>query len=215
MTALIPYRNGAVATSLQILGETADGFARSSRAPATRRAYQDDWDHFTAWCRAHHLDPMPAPAGIVGAYLSSLAVAKKSCSTIGRRLAAIRFAHRNAGAPVPKSDELTQVISGIRRELGVAPTKQKAAATVGIVTTVLHGIHGARPKDVRDRALIAIGFSAALRRSELVALNYEDLEFCDEGLRIKNSPIKNRPNRCRCRDRHTAREACFPGQAPA
>jgi hypothetical protein len=88
MNELIVYQDHTVATSLQILDDAQEEFRVSSRAPATRAAYAADWQHFTGWCRAHGLEPLPAPVVIVGKYLSSLALAKKSTSTIGRRLAA-------------------------------------------------------------------------------------------------------------------------------
>jgi site-specific recombinase XerD len=184
MTALIPYVNSTAVASLQILDEAQEEFRISSRAPATRTAYAADWEHFSGWCRAHDIEPLPAAAVIVSKYLSSLALAKKSTSTIGRRLAAIRFVHKQSGMPAPKSDALTETLSGIRRTIGVAPTRRKSAVTVDILQTALDGIRGHTAKDVRDRAILALGFSAALRRSEIVALNVEDLEFCTEGVRV-------------------------------
>jgi integrase len=115
--------------------------------------------------------------------VSHLGVAEKSVSTIGRRLAAIRAAHRAAGFPAPKSDKLSETLSGIRRTLGVAP-KQKSPATADLLASVLEAIGNRRAKDVRDKAMLALGFAAALRRSEIVALNVEDIAFYGEGMRI-------------------------------
>jgi len=38
--------------------------------------------------------------------------------------------------------------------------------------------------DIRDRALILIGFATAIRRSELVAIMMDDIEFNRDGLNI-------------------------------
>jgi integrase len=111
------------------------------------------------------------------------AEAGRSASTIGRRLAAISYAHKLAKAPDPTDDEeVRATVKGIRRRIGMTPT-QKAAATVDVLQMLL-----ARIPDTltgkRDRALLALGFAGAFRRSELVALDVEDLRDDPEGLRV-------------------------------
>jgi integrase len=74
------------------------------------------------------------------------------------------------------------VLSGIRRTIGAAPVRKKAA-TSDIVLGMVGG-KGASLRDLRDRAILLIGFAGAFRRSELVALNVEDLEWTAEGVLI-------------------------------
>src|SRR4029450_3481976 len=97
----------------------------------------------------------------------------KRASTLGRRLAAIRYFHRAGGYDTPTGDEKVKaVLSGIRRTIGAAPVRKKAA-TSDIVLGMVGG-KGASLRDLRDRAILLLGFAGALRRSELVALNVKD-----------------------------------------
>ena len=104
-------------------------------------------------------------------------------STIGRRVAAIRYAHKLAGHAVPTDDERVKAtVRGIRRTIGTAARK-KAPATAERVIAMALGT-GAGLKGLRDRALLLLGFAGAFRRSEIVALDCEDIEECETGLRI-------------------------------
>ena len=104
-------------------------------------------------------------------------------STIGRRLAAIRYAHRLAGLAIPTDDELVRATArGIRRSLGAAPVK-KAPATADKVMAMATVSHG-RLASLRDRALLLFGFASAMRRSELAALDVGDIEEATDGLRV-------------------------------
>jgi site-specific recombinase XerD len=159
-------------------------YMAAEKAPATRRAYENDWRHFDAWCRARGATSLPASRGHTAAYLSSLATCGLKASTIGRRVAAIADRHRHAGLDTPTNGEAVKAtLRGIRRTLGMAPTR-KHAATHDIVGQMLklapNNMIGAR-----DKALLAIGFSAALRRSELVAIQVEDLTDTPDGIRLR------------------------------
>jgi site-specific recombinase XerD len=111
-------------------------------------------------------------------YAGSLAV-----STLERRLYALSAIHRMAGHASPaESPEVQAVWSGIKRTHGTAP-KKKAATETKIIAQLVKPL-GDRPKDVRDRALLLIGFAGAFRRSELVAFNVGDITETDEGLHI-------------------------------
>jgi site-specific recombinase XerD len=104
-------------------------------------------------------------------------------STIGRRVAAIRYAHKLAGHPVPTDDERVKAtVRGIRRTLGIA-ARNKAPATAERVIAMALGT-GDGLKGLRDRALLLLGFAGAFRRSEIVALNVEDIEQTEAGLKI-------------------------------
>lgn len=158
-------------------------YQRASKADATVRAYTADAKAFEAWCVRYGFRSLPASAEAVAGFLVHEAEAGRSTSTIGRRLAAIRYAHKLAGATDPTEDEgVRAAMKGIRRRVGVAPT-QKVAATADVLAALLM-----RTPDTltgkRDRALLALGFAGAFRRSELVALDVEDLREDPEGLRI-------------------------------
>lgn len=163
--------------------ESVRAYQRASKADATVRAYTADARAFEAWCRQYGLIPLPASPEAVAGFLVHEAEAGRAVSTIGRRLAAIRYAHKLARAPDPTDDEgVHATMKGIRRRLGTAPT-QKAAATAEILAALLM-----RTPDTltgkRDRALLSLGFAGAFRRSELVALDVADLREDPEGLRV-------------------------------
>jgi site-specific recombinase XerD len=175
---------GTVTPAVMSLEEAAGDFARASKSAATMRAYQADAADFTAWCGRHGLEPLPASTSTVAAYLAGLARAGLKASTITRRCAGIRFLHRMAGYDPPTSSEaIKAVLAGIRRSVGTAVTR-KAPATAETMREII----GDMPTDLRglrDRALLLLGFAGALRRSELVALNVDDLEETPEGLHVR------------------------------
>ncbi|MGH1592282.1 tyrosine-type recombinase/integrase (plasmid) [Methylobacterium phyllosphaerae] len=185
MSALKPYRPSA-GTGLPVavgLSDQARAFQRAGKAKSTQRAYLSDAGLFAVWCTEHGLDPMPATPVAVLEFLTHEATRGAKASTIARRLAAIRYAHKLAGEVDPTDDEgLREGLRGIRREIGTRPT-QKAAATADVLAALLM-----RTPDTltgqRDRALLALGFAGAFRRSELVALDVEDLREDPEGLRV-------------------------------
>jgi hypothetical protein len=123
---------------------------------------------------------LPAKPLTVATYLAALE-SSKSPSTIRRRLAAISISHQIAGFETPTADAVVKnVWAGIRRRKGVAPSKVRAARTK-VINTLVAPL-GIRLIDVRDRALILIGFAGALRRSELVALDVDDVAEDADGL---------------------------------
>lgn len=158
-------------------------YQRASKADATVRAYSSDWREFQGWCARSGFPSAPASPEAVAAFLVSEAEAGRSASTIGRRCAAIRYAHKLAKQPDPTDDEeVRAAMKGIRRRIGVAP-KRKAAATAEIVAAMLMRIPDTMTGK-RDRALLALGFAGAFRRSELVALDVADLVEHADGLRV-------------------------------
>jgi site-specific recombinase XerD len=163
--------------------ERAVDLARQEKAEATRRAYRSDFEIFRQWCNARQTSALPASAESVAAFLAHEVESSKRASTIGRRLAAIRYAHKLGGFPPPTDDERVKAtMRGIRRTLGTAPRK-KAPATAERIIPMAVGA-GEDLKALRDRALLLIGFAGAFRRSELVALDCEDIEENETGLRI-------------------------------
>ena len=158
-------------------------YARAEKAEATRRAYRSDFELFRAWCAERHVSVSPASPESVAAFLAHEAERQVRPSTIGRRVAAIRYAHKLAGLPLPTDDERVRAtVRGIRRSLGAAPSKKMPATAERVIG--MAPLAGTRLSSTRDRALLLIGFAGAFRRSELVALDLEDIEETAEGLRV-------------------------------
>ena len=167
--------------------ERAAEYARAARSAATRRAYASDWAIFTAWCDAHGLQWLPATPEIVAVFVADQADAGFNPSTIGRRVAAIGHHHRASGHPaptaMPTAGRLAEVLAGIRAEKGVAK-RQKRPADAAALRNMLAAIEGDGLRAIRDRAVLAIGMAAALRRSELVALEVDHVGIVPKGLEI-------------------------------
>jgi site-specific recombinase XerD len=166
----------------QELADAARKHIHNSKAANTRRAYRSDWNDFTEWCRHHRRDSLPALPETVALYLTDCAKGLKP-STIQRRMASITEAHKTAGhqeSPT-KHAAVRAVWQGIRRSKGVAMEGKAPALTADLRVMIEH-----LPKDkllsVRDRALLLIGFAGAMRRSELVGLDYGDVADTEEGL---------------------------------
>jgi site-specific recombinase XerD len=164
--------------------EDATQYARAEKAPATRRAYRSDFEIFTGWCENRGALPLPALPESVAAFLASEAKRGVKPSTMARRMAAIRYAHKLAGHASPTASEAVKAtLRGIRRTKRAAPNR-KAPATADKIAAMAAAT-GDGVRGLRDRALLLLGFAGAFRRSELVALDAGDVQFCDGGLRVR------------------------------
>src|SRR5205085_1492179 len=120
---------------------------------------------------------------MVAAFLVAEAERGVKASTLGRRTAAIAYAHKLAGQPDPTDNEdVRSALQGVRRTIGAAQ-RRKAPATAEVLAAMLSHTP-ATLTGLRDRAILALGFSGAFRRSELAALDVEDLADDPEGLRV-------------------------------
>ncbi|MDY8111139.1 site-specific integrase [Fulvimarina sp. 2208YS6-2-32] len=161
----------------------ARAYAEASKATNTTRAYASDFRDFAEWCARNEVSPLPANFGTVAAFLAYSADRGLKASTVSRKASAIRFAHRAKGFPSPtESAEVEVTLRGIRRHLGTAAKQKAPAIATNIAVMLSRAPNNAHGK--RDRALIALGFAGAFRRSELVALNVADLTFTDEGVDV-------------------------------
>ena len=152
-----------------------EAYVQAGIAPATKRAYRADLDHFEAWGGT-----IPATDALVAAYLADHAAVLK-VSTLTRRLAAVSIAHDARDLPNPVRTPLVRAtMRGIRREHGAAQRQAKPLLREDLF--VVLGAMGDRLKDLRDRALLLIGFAGGLRRSELAAINLIDFERVREGI---------------------------------
>ncbi len=161
----------------------------ASRAPATKRAYRGDWEKFTRWAAEQKIDALPATGSTVANYITHLAESGRAASTISRALTSISQAHKTLDLASPTSSpEVANVYKGIKRTKGVAQRRAKPL----VIAELKRLCDRMKPSFLgqRDKALILIGWAGALRRSELVALNLEDIDFVDEGLTMSISSSK-------------------------
>jgi len=163
--------------------DAAGAFLAAEKSTATVRAYRSDFRIFAAYCDARGLAALPAHPDTVMAFLAAEATGGAKASTLGRRVAAIRYAHKAAGHEPPTNRETVKaVMRGIRRTIGAAP-ERKEAATAGRVADMVAAIPDTLAGK-RDRALLVLGFAGAFRRSELVALTVADLIEAEGGFRV-------------------------------
>jgi integrase len=172
--------------------QAATDYAAKDRAASTIVAYRADFRAFEAWCGQNGVPSMPASPLAVVWHISAAAEGwtdgdkprrPLTVSSIGRRIAGIAYAHLERGQPNPcTAPELKRVLGGIRRDKGTKP-KRKAAATAPRIRAMLEACPPTMI-GLRDRALLALGFAGAFRRSELVALRVEDLVEVQDGYRV-------------------------------
>ena len=177
--ALLPITGQeARLTDSSVYRETVHRLLRASVAPETQRAYASRLKHFFSWCEDEGVPAFPVSLEILAAYIAHLADTGAACSTVGQTMAAISAAHKAEGLPSPTDSLLIKkLIKGYRREHGTAP-QRKDAATVDIIRALLAATtRDNSTKAIRDAAIIALGFAGAFRRSELSALNMEDLKW--------------------------------------
>jgi site-specific recombinase XerD len=191
MSAVSVASSAAITEPGRRLGEeiaAARSYRAQAKAANTLRAYASDWSQFESWCDERGLDPLPARPEAVATYLASLALAGKADTTVGRHFTAIGWKHRQDGHVPPTSRDARRVIAdtlaGIRREARARPSARKAAITARQLVAMIAAAEGEGTRSIRDRAILALGLAAALRRSELVALEWRDVELVDKGLKL-------------------------------
>ncbi|MBB4610529.1 MULTISPECIES: site-specific integrase [Sphingomonas] len=173
-----------------------DHFLARASADATLRAYRSDWRLFTTWCDTRGYASLPASPIVTAAFLSELARDGSahsngrplSKSSIGRRLAAIVFAHRAAELEPPTvqagAAALDRVMRGIRNAKRSDRPAKKRPADSDVLRDMVRHITGSTLIDYRDRALLSIGMMGAFRRSELVAIDVADVADDPRGLLV-------------------------------
>src|ERR1700730_599159 len=182
-TSLMIIEGGDLQTALGPDFASACDLAKAEKAPATRKAYGTDFRLFRVYCDARGVSALPAAPETVASYIEAEARTAKP-STIGRRIAAIGYAHKLARLDTPTDAEgVKATMRGICRTFGGAREKKApavAAKMLSIVATAPDRLSG-----LRDRALLLLGFAGAFRRSELVALDVADIEETQTGLLVK------------------------------
>jgi integrase len=173
------------AATLEELRAEARQAADEARAASTERAYAADWRDFSAFCARIGRGRLPAEPETLTLYLADLSRRGRKPATWSRKLAAIAVYHRAAGFEAPTEHEVVRSVHrGFRRRTGVAQVQKDALVDDGL-RQVVGAIDPATLAGARDRALLLLGFAGALRRSELAALEVEDLCFEPEGIVVR------------------------------
>ena len=159
---------------------------RNSKSTNTLRAYQSDYNDFSLFCSKNGFQAMPTEPKILSLYITHLAYYSKF-STLKRRLASISIIHKTKGHYIDtKHPIIVENLMGIKRTNG-SNQKGKKPLLINDLKLLIQAIDQSKEKNIRkirDKALVLIGFSGGFRRSELVDIEYEDIEFVEEGVKI-------------------------------
>ena len=159
---------------------------KNSKSGNTLRAYQSDYKDFSLFCSKNGFQVMPTQPKILALYLTHLSSFSKY-STLKRRLASIAILHKTKGHYIDtKHPIIIENLMGIKRKNGTNQ-KGKKPILINDLKQIIEAIYQSNEKNnkkIRDKALILIGFSGGFRRSELVNIEYEDIDFVSEGIKI-------------------------------
>jgi len=159
---------------------------KNSKSKNTLRAYQSDYNDFSLFCSKNGFQVMPTQPKILALYITHLASYSKY-STLKRRLASISIIHKTKGHYIDtKHPIIVENLMGIKRTNG-SNQKGKKPLLINDLKLLIKAIDESKEKNIRkirDKSLVLIGFSGGFRRSELVDIEYEDIEFVEEGVKI-------------------------------
>ncbi len=159
---------------------------KSSKSLNTVRAYKSDFKDFSNFCKKNNFKSLPADPKIVSFYITHLSSISK-VSTLKRRLASISVVHKIKGFYIDiKHPLIIENFMGIQRKLGVFQ-KSKKPILINELKEIIKTIETTEKNEIkktRNKALILVGFAGGFRRSELVNIKLDDLEFTKEGLKI-------------------------------
>ena len=173
-------------TDLKSLHEATLNNLKSSKANNTLRAYKSDFRDFGAFCTKHGLNSLPTEPKIVSLYLTHLSKNSK-ISTLRRRLVSISMVHKLKGHYLDtKHPIIVENLMGIRRIKGSIQRGKKPILInhLKLIINVINDQKIDEIKKLRDKSIILVGFSGGFRRSELISIDYEDLDFVQEGVKI-------------------------------
>jgi site-specific recombinase XerD len=174
-------------TDIKALQEETLLNLKNSKAINTVRAYKSDFNDFGLFCAKNGFKSLPSDAKIVSLYLTHLSTKSAKMSTLKRRLVSIGVIHRLKGHYLDtKHPTIIENIMGIKRRKGSIQRGKKPILINNLknIINVIDQVNKEEIKKLRDRSIILIGFSGGFRRNEIVSLDYEDLDFVSEGLKI-------------------------------
>jgi site-specific recombinase XerD len=173
----------APVASFDAAADAAAQYRRASRSENTRRAYRSAVSRFCQWCEAHGQTALPASPETVAAFLAAEARNDLAVNTLRLRHAAIRYLHLLAGYPPPTAAAVVSTtFAGIKRAHR-RPLGKKTALVLDRLLAAIHAIPETLP-GLRDRALLLVGFAAALRPSEIARLALEQVSRHADGIEL-------------------------------
>jgi site-specific recombinase XerD len=183
-----------IITDIKALQEETLINLKNSKASNTVRAYKSDFNDFGLFCAQNGFKSLPSEPKIVSLYLTQLSTKNVKISTIRRRLVSIGVIHKLKGHYLDtKHPLIVENLMGIKRRKG-SIQKGKKPLLINNLKKIINVIDDKIKKEIkrlRDRSIILIGFSGGFRRNEIVSLDYDDLDFVDEGLKINLKRSKN------------------------
>jgi len=160
---------------------------KSSKASNTVRAYKSDFNDFSLFCIQNGFKQLPSEPKVVSLYLTHLSTKETKMSTLKRRLVSIGVIHKLKGFYLDtKHPSIIENIMGIKRRKG-SIQRGKKPLLINDLKKLINVIDNNEDEDIkklRDRTIILIGFSGGFRRNEIVSLDYDDLDFVPEGVKI-------------------------------
>ena len=176
-----------IITDIKALQEETLLNLQSSKANNTVRAYKSDFNDFGIFCAQNGFKSLPSDPKIVSLYLTHLSTKDAKMSTLKRRLVSIGVIHKLKGHYLDtKHPAIIENIMGIKRRKG-SIQKAKKPILINSLKLIIDAIDQQNNQEIkkfRDRSIILIGFSGGFRRNEIVSLDYDDLDFVPEGLKI-------------------------------
>jgi site-specific recombinase XerD len=173
-------------TNIKTLYEETLNNLKLSKANNTLRAYKSDFKDFGGFCAKHGFDSLPTEPKIVALYLTNLSKTSK-ISTLRRRLVSISMVHKLKGHYLDtKHPIIIENLMGIKRLMGSFQKGKKPLLInhLKLIVDVINQQKIDEIKKARDKSIILIGFGGGFRRTELISIDHEDLEFVSEGLKI-------------------------------
>jgi len=176
-----------IITDIKALQEETLLNLQSSKANNTIRAYKSDFNDFGVFCAQNGFKSLPSEPKIVSLYLTHLSTKDAKISTLKRRLVSIGVIHKLKGHYLDtKHPSIIENIMGIKRRKG-SIQKAKKPILINSLKLIINAIDKENNQEIkkfRDRSIILIGFSGGFRRNEIVSLDYDDLDFVPEGVKI-------------------------------
>jgi site-specific recombinase XerD len=176
-----------IITDIKALQEETILNLKNSKANNTIRAYKSDFADFSLFCVQNGFKSLPSEPKIVSLYLTQLSTKNIKMSTLKRRLVSIGVIHRLKGHYLDtKHPSIIENMMGIKRRKG-SIQKGKKPLLINDLRLLINAIDQVKEEEIkkfRDRSIILIGFSGGFRRNEIVSLDYDDLDFVTEGLKI-------------------------------
>jgi len=176
-----------IITDIKALQEETLLNLHNSKANNTVRAYKSDFNDFGIFCAKNGFKSLPSEPKIVSLYLTHLSIKEAKMSTLKRRLVSIGVIHKLKGHYLDtKHPAIIENIMGIKRRKG-SVQKSKKPILISDLKKIINVIDQQNKHEIkrfRDRSIILIGFSGGFRRNEIVSLDYDDLDFVIEGLKI-------------------------------